>query len=101
MGNIKMPAGPNYFLESAAQRMAQQGNAAAFEFLYRRHRKRVYCFCLRMVKDPIQAEDLTQDTFPLRAASAVNLRSRPGCIRLPATPCTTSTVMNTGSLPLY
>lgn len=43
--------------------LAQQGNAAAFEFLYHVHSERVYVLCLRMVKDPDQAEDLTQDTF--------------------------------------
>ena len=53
----------NCLLEGEALRLAQHGNAAAFEFLYPRHRKRVYALCLRMVKDPIQAEDLTQETF--------------------------------------
>lgn len=43
--------------------MAQQGNAAAFDFLYRQHSPRVYALCLRMVKNPTQAEDLTQETF--------------------------------------
>jgi RNA polymerase sigma-70 factor, ECF subfamily len=46
-----------------AIRLAQQGDAAAFEFIYRRHCGRVYSLCLRMVKDPSQAEDLTQDAF--------------------------------------
>lgn len=50
-------------LESDVLRLAQQGNASAFEFLYRFHRERVYSLCLRMVKDPVQAEDLTQETF--------------------------------------
>jgi RNA polymerase sigma-70 factor (ECF subfamily) len=36
---------------------------AAFEFIYRLHLRRVYALCLRMVKDPAQAEDLTQETF--------------------------------------
>lgn len=49
--------------ESEALRLAQQGNAAAFDFLYRRHSPRVYALCLRMVKNPTQAEDLTQETF--------------------------------------
>jgi RNA polymerase sigma-70 factor (ECF subfamily) len=53
----------NSFLESEALRLAQQGNAAAFEFLYRLHRDRVYGLCLRMVKNPVQAEDLMQETF--------------------------------------
>jgi RNA polymerase sigma-70 factor, ECF subfamily len=58
-----MQAQSNDFLEGQALRLAQQGNAAAFEFLYRLHRERVYALCLRMVKDPVQAEDLTQETF--------------------------------------
>lgn len=58
-----MQANSNAWLEGEALRLAQQGNAAAFEFLFRRHRKRVYALCLRMVKDPSQAEDLTQETF--------------------------------------
>ena len=53
----------NSFLEAEALRLAQQGNATAFEFLYRRHRDRVYALCLRMVRNPVQAEDLTQETF--------------------------------------
>lgn len=58
-----MQPDPNCLLEGEALRLAQQGNAAAFEFLYRLHRERVYAICLRMVKDPSQAEDLTQETF--------------------------------------
>jgi RNA polymerase sigma factor (sigma-70 family) len=46
-----------------AIRLAQQGDAAAFEFIYRLHCRRVYSLCLRMVKDPSQAEDLTQEAF--------------------------------------
>lgn len=53
----------NSFLEGEAVRLARQGNAAAFEFLYRLHRDRVYAICRRMVKNPVQAEDLTQETF--------------------------------------
>jgi RNA polymerase sigma-70 factor, ECF subfamily len=49
--------------EGQALRLAQQGDTAALEALYRFHRKRVYAICLRMVKDPVQAEDLTQETF--------------------------------------
>jgi len=39
------------------------GDTAAFEELYRRHFRRVYALCLRMLNDPVQAEDLTQDVF--------------------------------------
>lgn len=53
----------NDLSETEALRLAREGDAAAFEFLYRRHSPRVYALCLRMVKNPAQAEDLTQDTF--------------------------------------
>jgi RNA polymerase sigma-70 factor, ECF subfamily len=42
---------------------AQQGDAGAFEQLYRRYSKRVYYLCLRMVKNEAEAEDLTQEAF--------------------------------------
>lgn len=44
-------------------RLAQQGNEAAFETIYRMHSRRVYALCLRMVGDPVEAEDLTQEAF--------------------------------------
>ncbi len=37
------------FTEEDMVRLAQQGNAAAFEQLYRRHSGRVYALCLRIV----------------------------------------------------
>jgi RNA polymerase sigma-70 factor (ECF subfamily) len=49
--------------ERDALNLARQGNPAAFDFLYRRHNQRVYALCLGMVKNPAQAEDLTQETF--------------------------------------
>ena len=36
---------------------------AVFDFIYRLHLRRVYALCLRMVRDPALAEDLTQETF--------------------------------------
>lgn len=44
-------------------RLAQLGDASAFEALYQLHSRRVYALCLRMVGDPVEAEDLTQDAF--------------------------------------
>jgi RNA polymerase sigma-70 factor (ECF subfamily) len=44
-------------------RLAQQGDALAFERLYRRHSRKVYTLCLRMVGDRTDAEDLTQEVF--------------------------------------
>ena len=49
--------------EEDAVRLAQDGNAAAFEQLYRQHSRRVFALCLRMVKDAAEAEDLTQEAF--------------------------------------
>jgi RNA polymerase sigma-70 factor, ECF subfamily len=42
---------------------AQQGDAAAFERIYRLHSRKVYTLCLRMAGDPTEAEDLTQEVF--------------------------------------
>jgi RNA polymerase sigma-70 factor (ECF subfamily) len=50
------------------------GNSDAFEQIYRRHFRRVYALCLRMLGDPTQAEDLTQDVF-------VNLFNKIGSFR--------------------
>jgi RNA polymerase sigma-70 factor, ECF subfamily len=44
-------------------RMAQQGDVAAFERIYRLHSRKVYTLCLRMVSDRSEAEDLTQEVF--------------------------------------
>ena len=44
-------------------RMAQRGDATAFEFIYRLHCRRVYALCLRIARDPNEAEDLTQEAF--------------------------------------
>ena len=50
------------------------GDTGAFEQIYRRHFRRVYALCLRMLGDPTQAEDLTQDVF-------VNLFNKIGSFR--------------------
>ena len=57
------PHNADNYSVSEAVRLAQEGDAAAFEFIYRLHCRRVYVLCLRMVKDPSEAEDLTQETF--------------------------------------
>lgn len=51
------------FSEAEAINRAKQGDAEAFEFLYRTHQRRVYCLCLRMTGNVTVAENLTQDTF--------------------------------------
>jgi RNA polymerase sigma-70 factor, ECF subfamily len=57
------PAQPVALTEAEAIRLAQAGNAAAFEFLYQLHGRRVYALCLRMVGNPADAEDLMQEAF--------------------------------------
>jgi RNA polymerase sigma-70 factor, ECF subfamily len=49
--------------EAEAISLAQQGDAGAFERIYRLHSRRVYALCLRMVGNTAEAEDLTQDAF--------------------------------------
>ena len=43
--------------------VASKGDMAAFEEIYRRHHRRVYSICLRMLQNASEAEDLTQDVF--------------------------------------
>jgi RNA polymerase sigma-70 factor (ECF subfamily) len=59
------PCNPDNGSVDEAIRLAQEGNAGAFEFIYRLHSRRVYSLCLRIVKDPSEAEDLTQEAFLL------------------------------------
>jgi len=42
---------------------AQDGDAGAFEYLYKSHSKHVYSVCMRMLKNTSDAEDLTQQVF--------------------------------------
>lgn len=42
---------------------AGRGDMPAFEELYNRHHRRVYSLCLRMLQNPVEAEDLTQEVF--------------------------------------
>ncbi|MBC7933575.1 MAG: sigma-70 family RNA polymerase sigma factor [Rubrivivax sp.] len=42
---------------------AAAGDGSAFEELYRRHYRRVYALTLRMMGNPTEAEDMTQDVF--------------------------------------
>jgi RNA polymerase sigma-70 factor (ECF subfamily) len=49
--------------EGEAITRAQRGDAGAFEYLYKAHCQRVYSVCLRMIRNPTEAEDLTQQAF--------------------------------------
>ena len=56
-------ARPVRSVSDLAVRRAQQGDAAAFEELYRTHAGRVHALCLRLEGDQARAEELTQDVF--------------------------------------
>lgn len=55
-------------------RKSAAGEGAAFEELYRRHFRRVYLLSLRMMGNPTEAEDMTQEVF-------VNLFNKIGSFR--------------------
>src|ERR1700730_705639 len=55
----------NNLTEAEIIERAQNSDEAMFEQLYKRHSRRVYAVCVRMVKDPAEAEDLTQEAFML------------------------------------
>jgi RNA polymerase sigma-70 factor, ECF subfamily len=57
------PTEPVAWTEAEAIRRAQAGDPAAFDYLYQLHSRRVYALCLRMVSNPADAEDLTQEAF--------------------------------------
>lgn len=56
----KPPQQPSDF--ELAQKSAA-GDTAAFEEIYHRHFRRVYALCLRMMGNPTEAEDMTQEVF--------------------------------------
>lgn len=63
LGGVAVSDTTAAFTESDLVREAQDGSAEAFERLYRKHARRIYALCLRMVSDPARAEELTQDVF--------------------------------------
>jgi len=49
--------------EAETIRLACEGDSRAFELLYKSHSRRVYGLCFRIVGNPTEAEDLTQEAF--------------------------------------
>ena len=60
VAEVEKPQGPSDF--ELAQKSAA-GDTKAFEELYHRHFRRVFALCLRMMGNPTEAEDMTQDVF--------------------------------------
>jgi RNA polymerase sigma-70 factor, ECF subfamily len=56
---------PNSLSLKETVRSASDESSAAFELIYQQHRRQVYALCTRMLRDPIEAEDLAQETFLL------------------------------------
>jgi RNA polymerase sigma-70 factor (ECF subfamily) len=63
MPNLILELRENEMIEANVLGRAKGGDVAAFEYLYRVYCKRVYAVCLRMVRNPAEAEDLTQNAF--------------------------------------
>jgi len=63
MGNVTSDPKAALTSEAEAIARAKDGDSAGFEHLYALHRRHVYALCLRMVTNPAEAEDLTQDAF--------------------------------------
>ncbi len=57
------PAAPPAATETQLIARAQQGDEQAFAALFEAHKRRVYSLCLRMLGNPTEAEDLTQEAF--------------------------------------
>ncbi len=54
---------PNSSTDAEILALAQAGDHYAFAHLYSLHKRRIYSLCLRMVGNPAEAEDLTQEAF--------------------------------------
>jgi RNA polymerase sigma-70 factor (ECF subfamily) len=52
-----------YLTETEIIGLAQQGDAGAFEHLYKQHSRNVYAMCFRMAGNSSDAEELTQEAF--------------------------------------
>ncbi|HEX7957293.1 MAG TPA: sigma-70 family RNA polymerase sigma factor, partial [Pyrinomonadaceae bacterium] len=59
VAELDRPQEPDFELA----KRAGGGDGSAFEELYRRHYRRVYALTLRMMSNPTEAEDMTQDVF--------------------------------------
>jgi RNA polymerase sigma-70 factor, ECF subfamily len=56
-------AAPGAATETQLIARAQKGDEEAFAALFEAHKRRVYSLCLRMLGNPTEAEDLTQEAF--------------------------------------
>ncbi|HKT11620.1 MAG TPA: sigma-70 family RNA polymerase sigma factor [Terriglobia bacterium] len=59
----RKPAASAAATETQLIARAQRGEEEAFAALFEAHKRRVYSLCLRMLGNPTEAEDLTQEAF--------------------------------------
>ena len=62
MQDLKSRAGRILSIDKAI-RLFNQGDVKAFESIYRSYCEYVHRICLRMLRDPVEAEDAAQDVF--------------------------------------
>ncbi|HLW55585.1 MAG TPA: sigma-70 family RNA polymerase sigma factor [Candidatus Angelobacter sp.] len=62
---VEEPEKETEMSEPEAIGRAQSGDNTGFAYLYTAHRKRVYIVCLRILRNPHDAEELTQQVFLL------------------------------------
>lgn len=60
---VMMPTEVTTTSEYELVRASAAGDERAFERIYRAHHRKVYSLCQRMLGDPVEAEDVTQDVF--------------------------------------
>ena len=70
--------------EEETIQLAQQGNAAAFEQLYRRYSPRVYALCLRIVKNDQRSRGLDSRSFLTAIPQDPHISRRIGIFHLAA-----------------
>jgi RNA polymerase sigma factor (sigma-70 family) len=69
---VEVPGSPVENDDAALVRRSRAGDEDSFATLYRRYRPAVFEVCRRRLRDPIAADDVTQDTF-MRAYSNLHL----------------------------
>jgi RNA polymerase sigma-70 factor (ECF subfamily) len=61
--DVDKASGNSTMTDFSLAQAAGWGDMTAFEEIYNRHHRRVYSLCLRMLQNPVEAEDLTQEVF--------------------------------------
>jgi RNA polymerase sigma-70 factor (ECF subfamily) len=60
---VRPDAGLQELADERLMEIVVAGNKAAFDVLVQRHKVRLYSYVLRLLRDPTEAEDVTQEAF--------------------------------------